>query len=264
MNFFDKFQKKHIIIAHRGYRSKMPENTIFAFKKALNHADMFEFDVQFTKDKVPIIMHDVSLLRTTNAKKVFPNKKSYNVESFTFEEIKKLDNISWFIKQNPYHLSQKELEEIMKLPKNSIPTLKETLVFIKKYNFPANLEIKHSFFSKIKTVQIICKMISDLKIENLIIISSFNHEYLKIIKKLCPKLQTAALFEKKRKNLTGYLKSLKVSAYHTWDKIVDIKTVKHLLKHNIYTNVYTVNDKKRKEFLFSHKIKGIFTDFADI
>ena len=264
MNFFNRFNKKHIIIAHRGFRAKMPENTIFAFKAAFGIADMFEFDVQFTKDKIPIIMHDTSLLRTTNAKEIFPHKKSYNVKNFTFAEIKQLDNISWFIKTNPYNLSPKELEKIKNLPKNSIPSLKETLGFIKKHNFPANLEIKSSFLSKTDTIRIICKMISDLKVENLIIISSFNHEYLKITKKLCPKLQTAALFEKKQKNLPGYLKSMKVSAYHTWDKIVEIKTVKHLLKHNIYTNVYTINDKKRKNFLFSHKVKGIFSDFADI
>jgi len=47
MNFFNQFDKKNIIIAHRGNRSKYPENTIEAFRQAIGKSDMFEFDVQY-------------------------------------------------------------------------------------------------------------------------------------------------------------------------------------------------------------------------
>ncbi|MEZ4846260.1 MAG: glycerophosphodiester phosphodiesterase family protein [Bdellovibrionota bacterium] len=57
------------IIAHRGYSAKFPENTMAAFKAAVDAGtDMMEFDVLLSKDKVPVIMHDQTLNRTTNGK----------------------------------------------------------------------------------------------------------------------------------------------------------------------------------------------------
>lgn len=59
-----------ILIAHRGYAKRYPENTLIAIRAALeagvNHV---EFDVQFTKDGVPVVLHDVSLKRTTGTNK---------------------------------------------------------------------------------------------------------------------------------------------------------------------------------------------------
>ncbi|MDP3919984.1 MAG: glycerophosphodiester phosphodiesterase family protein [Candidatus Omnitrophota bacterium] len=56
-----------LVIAHRGASSCLPENTIAAFRKAVDlRADMLEFDVWFSKDAVPVICHDARLERTTN------------------------------------------------------------------------------------------------------------------------------------------------------------------------------------------------------
>jgi len=52
-------KNKKIIIAHRGARFYEKENTILAFKKAVQlKADMIEFDVRKTKDNKIIIFHD--------------------------------------------------------------------------------------------------------------------------------------------------------------------------------------------------------------
>ena len=54
-------------IAHRGFKGKYPENTLLAFKKAIDiGVDGIEFDVHLSKDGVPIIIHDETLNRTTN------------------------------------------------------------------------------------------------------------------------------------------------------------------------------------------------------
>ena len=54
-------------IAHRGISSKAPENTLASFKKSLIHGfNIIEFDVQLSKDNIPVIFHDESLERTTN------------------------------------------------------------------------------------------------------------------------------------------------------------------------------------------------------
>jgi glycerophosphoryl diester phosphodiesterase len=60
------------ISAHRGNASSAPENTLAAFKNALQaSADFIEVDVRTTNDGVLMIMHDANLERTTNGKGAF-------------------------------------------------------------------------------------------------------------------------------------------------------------------------------------------------
>jgi glycerophosphoryl diester phosphodiesterase len=59
-----------ILIAHRGYAKKYPENSLIGIYAALQAgACAVEFDVQFTRDCVPVVLHDVSLKRTTGVNK---------------------------------------------------------------------------------------------------------------------------------------------------------------------------------------------------
>ena len=52
------------IIAHRGYSDLAPENTLASFDLAVKKGfNIFELDIQLTKDKVPIVFHDYNLNR---------------------------------------------------------------------------------------------------------------------------------------------------------------------------------------------------------
>jgi len=67
-------QQKSIlqISAHRGNASSAPENTLAAFKNALQaSADFIEVDVRTTNNGVLMIMHDANLDRTTNGEGAF-------------------------------------------------------------------------------------------------------------------------------------------------------------------------------------------------
>ena len=78
-----------LIIAHRGYRDAYPENTIVAFEAALEAgADMLELDVMLTRDRQAVVIHDLTLERTTNGRGP--------VEEFTLAELDRLDVGSWF------------------------------------------------------------------------------------------------------------------------------------------------------------------------
>ena len=95
------------IIAHRGASAYAPENTLPAFRLALEMgADFIEYDLQVTKDKQLVVLHDETLERTTNVEEVFParsriaagdksRKKHWYIYDFTLAEIKKLDAGSW-------------------------------------------------------------------------------------------------------------------------------------------------------------------------
>lgn len=57
--------KPPIIIAHRGYAARYPENTLPALQAAVAAgARWLEFDVQLSADRVPVLLHDTTLVRT--------------------------------------------------------------------------------------------------------------------------------------------------------------------------------------------------------
>lgn len=57
------------VVAHRGYSAIAPENTLAAFRAAIDDgADAIEFDVRLTRDGHPVIMHDATVDRTTNGR----------------------------------------------------------------------------------------------------------------------------------------------------------------------------------------------------
>jgi len=72
------------IFAHRGFSSLYPENTMTAFRKALEAgADGIELDARMTQDGKIVVMHDPTVDRTTNGKG--------KVRDLTFAEILGLD-----------------------------------------------------------------------------------------------------------------------------------------------------------------------------
>src|SRR5688572_21349320 len=89
-----------LIIAHRGASAVAPENTLSAFKKAIDAgADGVEFDVRLSKDGVPVIIHDNNILRTTGV--------DQRVADLTAEQLSRLDAGSWF---NAAHPAQAQAE----------------------------------------------------------------------------------------------------------------------------------------------------------
>lgn len=57
-----------LIIAHRGFAGRYPENTLAAFRAGLaTGAEVVELDYHHSSDGVPIVIHDATLERTTNA-----------------------------------------------------------------------------------------------------------------------------------------------------------------------------------------------------
>ena len=72
------------LIGHRGVKDLCPENTLESILKAFDLGLSFvEIDVKISKDRVPILLHDDTLDRTTNG--------SGLAIDYDYENIKKLD-----------------------------------------------------------------------------------------------------------------------------------------------------------------------------
>ena len=248
MNFLELFKKPNLIAAHRGDRSNKPENTLGALISSIGRCDFIEIDVQLTKDLIPVIIHDDTVVRTSNISeiKTFEARAPWRVSDLTFKELQRLNFGSWF---NGNYAP--------------ILTLEKALTFAKEKQLFLNIEIKEmskTFADEIVLEKIIT-LIQRTQTEHLILLSSFCHRYLPLCKESTPQIPTAALQAGKHPNdLIPYLQSLKVDAYHPEEKITTREIVERVRDAGFFVNVYTVNDPARQKELFSWGVNGVFTD----
>ena len=78
-----------ILISHRGLLQHAPENTLPAFATCLELGMGLELDIRTTKDGKLVVLHDATLVRTTNG----PNR---HLSEFTWKQLQKFDAGSWF------------------------------------------------------------------------------------------------------------------------------------------------------------------------
>lgn len=123
-------------MAHRGASYTAPESTLPAIKTALESGiDYIELDVQRTKDGELVIFHDTNLLRLTNAKTVFPDKKNYELHNLTLKELKNLNYGAWFNIRYPERASDSYSDL-------TILTLEEVLDFVDPVNTGIGLALE--------------------------------------------------------------------------------------------------------------------------
>ncbi|MBQ6823115.1 MAG: glycerophosphodiester phosphodiesterase, partial [Clostridia bacterium] len=84
MNYWKQNEKNIYVAAHRGWSAKYPENTMEAFRAAVEaEVDQIETDVRITKDGELVLIHDATVDRTTNG--------SGKVCEMTLAELQALD-----------------------------------------------------------------------------------------------------------------------------------------------------------------------------
>ena len=88
--------KRPLVIAHRGDSTAAPENTLPSFAQALaTGADLVELDYHHSCDGVPVVMHDHTLDRTTDAVARW-GRKEVRVDETAAADIQSLSAGAWF------------------------------------------------------------------------------------------------------------------------------------------------------------------------
>ena len=109
-----------IRIAHRGASGSAPENTLAAFKKALDiGVDAVELDLHGTKDGEIVAIHDATLDRTTNL--------SGPVKKNRLTTIKMADAGGWFHPDFAGERLQVDATTVRTVARELVPTLAEAL-----------------------------------------------------------------------------------------------------------------------------------------
>ena len=229
------------IFAHRGYSGKYPENTMIAFKKALEcGVDGIELDVQLTKDGEVVIIHDETIDRTTTGKGF--------VIDYTYEELEKFD-ASFKFKDLGF---------------NKIPTLREYFQLVKDYDIVTNVELKTGINEYLGIEEKVWELIKEYNLEKKVIISSFNHFSVMRMKKIAPQLKYGFLSEDWIIDAGKYTHSHGVQCYHPRFNNLVPDVIKELKKYNLEINTWTVNLEEDMRYLYSNNIDVIITNYPEL
>lgn len=257
-------------IAHRGARSIAPENTLLAARKGLEiGADWWELDVAMTKDNQMVIIHDPSLERTSNAKSVFAERKSWNVGDFSLQELHRLDFGSWYLSSDPFGEIKKgsvSVEDQKEFVGVVIPTLREALEFTRDNQWKVNVEIKdHKGKPADATiVESVVNLIAELGMQQSVIISSFNHDYIVRVKKADASIRTAALTNSPEIDPLAKVNYLGADAFNPSYKYIEADQVAKLRAAGKDVYVWTVNDEATMRKLIAMGVSGIITDYPQL
>ncbi len=172
-----------LIVAHRGASAVAPENTLAAFRRAIDDgAEGIEFDVRLAKDGVAVVFHDATLKRTA--------LRDGNIADITSTELAKIDIGSWFNKMDRRNANPRYSLQ-------TVSTLTETLEFLKEFKGRIYIELKCRDSEIAGLVSAVCDASSTSGLASQIILKSFKMAVIPRVRLLCPGLKTAALFAPK-------------------------------------------------------------------
>lgn len=131
MNYWNQNTKNIYVAAHRGWSTDYPENTMPAFKAAMDiGVDQIEIDIRVTRDNELVIIHDATVDRTTNGTGMVCDKLlaeiraldagSYKDEKFKGTQIPTLIEFMELVKDHPTMTLDIELKEYPTTPGNEI------------------------------------------------------------------------------------------------------------------------------------------------
>ena len=231
------------IIAHRGFSGVYPENTMLAFRKAIEiGADGIELDVHLSKDGQVMIIHDEALKRTTGLDGV--------ISDYTRAELEKIS------------AGKTKNDEFGFTP---IPSLEEYLAFMAEHRDKiTNIELKTApvYYPEIeeKTLELVRKF----NLEKNIIYSSFNWLSIERMQRLGTISETGLLFSgMKLYNQAHIIKSLGINYFHPDFNDLTDEIVKSYLDNKVGLNVWTVNEIEDMKVCLSWNIDGLITNFPD-
>ncbi len=259
--------RRTLNIAHRGDRSRAPENTLAAAALAFDAgADMWELDVQLSADGEPVVFHDDTLERTTDLDRhpEFAGRPA-RVDAFTLAELKQLSAGAWFLQTDPFgriQSGQIPAEALSQYPEQRIPTLEEALRFTSDRAWRVNVEIKdlsgqpgHG-----RVVETVTGLIGGLGMADRVLLSSFHHPYLVQAKNRIPRLATAALVEEAGFAPFKVLGECGAEAWHPAAWLVNDDETRALRAAGYLVNVWTVNAQPDMDRFLALGVDGLFTD----
>lgn len=240
-----------LVVAHRGFSSIAPENTLEAFRKAVAAgADLVELDFRQTKDGKLVVIHDATLARTTDAKDRWGSSR-LKVSSFPLDRLQELEAGSWF---DPPH------------PGLHLPSLGEALDIICRRSVAL---IEHKSGDAVTAI----KLIRRKRLLNRVMVQSFDWDFLRDYHAQEPDQLLAALGPpgsrrgQKLAKCEQRLNAEYCDEIHdlgarvvVWNNQLNRASIRAAQKRGLNVLVYTINDPQTANDLLNLGADGVISN----
>jgi len=262
---------------HRGCRALMHENTIPAMINALDlGVTTLEMDAVITKDNKVVMSHEPFFNHEITSKPdgsyvTESEEKSLNIFLMTYDEVKKYDV---GIKPHPRFPKQKKMNVVKPLLSDLLDSVQNYVAIHKRplpyFNIetkatPATDNVYHP--EPARFVETLMSVIKEKRIQERVIIQSFDLRTLQYLHDKYPSVKTAMLIEDyDKRGLKDQLKALGFlpTIYSPEYSLVTEDLVKSCHGQKIKVIPWTVNDKVTMDKLKALGVDGIISDYPDL
>lgn len=262
---------------HRGCRGLMPENTIPAMLHALElDVTTLELDVVITKDKQVVVSHEPffnhDITTKHNGEAVTgAEEKGLNIFQMTYEQVKTYDV---GLKPHPRFPQQKKIAAVKPLLRDLFDSVS---VYMQSHNRPQpffNIETKclpigdGIYHPKPdEFVELLMAVIKEKKLEEWVIIQSFDFRTLQYLHQHYPHIKTAMLVEgddqraiEKQIEALGFVPTI----YSPHYSLVNKELISYCHQRKIKVIPWTVNTKEEITQLKNMGVDGVISDYPDL
>ena len=231
------------VVAHRGASGHAPENTMAAFRRAVEMGARFiETDLHLTRDARVVAIHDSTLDRTTNGRGL--------VDLLPLKEVRALDAGAWF----GSHAAESFAGE-------RVPTLDEILRFARERDIIFYLEIKSDGTWGVEHA--VVAALRDTGEAARVIILSFDPATLLSVNRLDQTMMTGYLCEHPSNDLVE--RSVRAGARQIAPRgdLVTPDLVKKAHEAGLQVVTWTINEPEQMRRLIAAGVDGIMSDYPD-
>lgn len=227
------------VIAHRGASGHAPENTLAAFRRAVElGAPFIETDLHLSRDARFVVIHDSALQRTTNGRGL--------VRDFTLAELRKLDAGSWF---DP------------KFTGEPIPTLEEVLAFGREADVGLYLEVKYE--TGLGMDYALVGALRDAQESARVVVLSFDPAVLQGVRRQDATLMTGLLFDERLPDPVALAQSVAARQLVPRKDLVTSELVDRAHRADLQVATWTVNEPAQMRAVIAAGVDGVMTDYPD-
>jgi glycerophosphoryl diester phosphodiesterase len=219
-----------LVWAHRGCPTEAPENTLAAFAAAVDAgADGVEFDVQLSRDGVPVVIHDETLDRTTDG--------HGPVGAHTAAQLAALDAGAGA----------------------GVPTLADVLDLLAPTRLGVNIELKNSVVAYPGLEQAVLAAVAAAGLGERVVLSSFSAASVGRLARLTD-LEVALVYSRPWPRPLALATELGARAVHPARRLVYPGLVAAARRRGLAVRPWVVNDAGALRRLARVGVDGVFTD----
>ncbi len=212
-----------LVGAHRGASADYPENTTAAFAAAAAQgADFWELDVRLSADGVPMVIHDAAIDRTTHGRGLVRNLTATTLEGY------------------------------------GVPAL-STVLGLGTGRTLFNVELK-SDDDRPELAAAVIAVIGALRLERHVLVSSFDHDALSLVKAGAPFILTGVLYESPLPDPVGYARERGADAVHPYFRLAGTRLCNAARDAGLFVIPWTVDRPLYLRYFTAIGVQAVITN----